>query len=501
MIRSAYLAPFIVLAPLSLQGQVFFKASNSAFANPERGFYAMDYRDSTREKSGFELTGGNLHAYRAGLSKNVEYAHVTLVRRVYYLDPWIDWPISFRFKRQIQSDCDSLRKYGLKMIMQIAYGDNSDRPNHAPPEDGWHHGSAMARFSKVLSDLDDLKAIFAANADVITLYQAGWVGQYGEWWGDHSNIPPLGDDFGYGVVSYGHSDTARQRMILRKMLRSIPVSRTIALRSVRVKLYLWGTTPLDAAHAFNGSERSRIGHYNDAFQHSWNDAGTYDLLPAHGEFADTGFTKPWLARDTRFTPNGAESYGDLLQGFSDGVSVIQAMKRFHVSYQNPDFDRQLTNAWRSDGHPSSFDWMERYMGYRFQLISANLPGSARGGGVFRVRFTVTNTGTAAPFNPRGLELILVPHTASHRVVSINLYRPRDPQVDPRFWLPQDTVAVDTVVTVPHTVPAGRYTVMLNLPDPCASLHDRPEYSIRFANVGTWVPEKGYNSLLQSVDIR
>jgi hypothetical protein len=54
--------------------------------------------------------------------------------------------------------------------------------------------------------------------------------------------------------------------------------------------------------------------------------------------------------------------------------------------------------------------------------------------------------------------------------------------------------------IPAATPAGQYAVYLNLPDPAASLRNRPEYSIRLANQDVWEDATGYNSLLHKVTI-
>ena len=42
--------------------------------------------------------------------------------------------------------------------------------------------------------------------------------------------------------------------------------------------------------------------------------------------------------------------------------------------------------------------------------------------------------------------------------------------------------------------SGEYKVYLNLPDPYASLHNDPRYSIRLANENMWEESTGYNYL-------
>jgi hypothetical protein len=50
------------------------------------------------------------------------------------------------------------------------------------------------------------------------------------------------------------------------------------------------------------------------------------------------------------------------------------------------------------------------------------------------------------------------------------------------------------------MPKGNYAVLLNLPDPMASLRDRPEYSIQLANTNAWEASTGYNSLNHTVSV-
>ena len=46
----------------------------------------------------------------------------------------------------------------------------------------------------------------------------------------------------------------------------------------------------------------------------------------------------------------------------------------------------------------------------------------------------------------------------------------------------------------------RTDLMIMLPDSAASIHDRPEYAVRFANSGTWNDTLGTNALLAAVHI-
>jgi hypothetical protein len=97
-----------------------------------------------------------------------------------------------------------------------------------------------------------------------------------------------------------------------------------------------------------------------------------------------------------------------------------------------------------------------------------------------------NVGYAAPFNPRSLQVLLGGGGSVQRA-SVSA-------VDPRWWLPGGPIALRIEVQLPTSLTAGDYELGLALPDAAASLADRPEYAIRFANEGVWVAADGYNRL-------
>ena len=67
-------------------------------------------------------------------------------------------------------------------------------------------------------------------------------------------------------------------------------------------------------------------------------------------------------------------------------------------------------------------------------------------------------------------------------------------LDPRHWLPGAPVTLQIAVQLPTALAPGEYELGLALPDAAASLADRSEYAIRFANDGVWVEADGYNRL-------
>ena len=74
------------------------------------------------------------------------------------------------------------------------------------------------------------------------------------------------------------------------------------------------------------------------------------------------------------------------------------------------------------------------------------------------------------------------------------------QADIRSWFSGDIQWQETS-TLPDEIPAGRYELLLNLPDKYPALSKRAEYSIQLANENIWEAATGYNKLNHVVIIR
>jgi hypothetical protein len=72
--------------------------------------------------------------------------------------------------------------------------------------------------------------------------------------------------------------------------------------------------------------------------------------------------------------------------------------------------------------------------------------------------------------------------------------------DPRFWQGGENITVDFSASLPSDVNEREYDVLLNLPDPAPSLHDRPEYSIHLTNQNLWEAKTDYNILYKGLDV-
>src|SRR5262249_13263079 len=108
-----------------------YTRSTEDMANPERGFYTQ----ADTWASAPTAVPSNLSTYRVNGSSSpggTYTAKISLLLRLFYLDSFIDAPISSNFLNSIQSDFDSIRAQGDKMIVRFAYTKNTTRPFGEP---------------------------------------------------------------------------------------------------------------------------------------------------------------------------------------------------------------------------------------------------------------------------------------------------------------------------------------------------------------------------------
>jgi hypothetical protein len=433
----------------------------SDFTNPERGFYksfAPFFLNTQRQP----LRNSGLTTLRA--------QGITVIRAYYVIDEFLAGPLSPVFLAAATDDLAAVREAGLKIIPRFAY----NFPCAGSLEPCVVENAIDAPLDRVLGHIDQLRSVLQANADVIAFIETGFIGAWGEW--HHSSNLLLDSN---GRVN------ANTTVLIDRLLDALPSRRMSALRYPYHKQALAGAAPLTAAEAFSGSARARLGAHNDCVFADRNAGGTYSLpYPPFTQDPD-GF-KQFLNADNRFLPQGGETCSEApeAQPYIQCANALVELAQVRWSTINLDYQPNVIQLWRNQG---CFAEISRRLGYRFRLIEADLPTTAAIGGSFNARLSIANDGFAAPYNPRAFELVL------RRRTDGRLYR-LPINADPRFWTAGATTSVPLAITVPPTIEAGAYSLLLALPDPEATLYARPEYSIRLANANLWEPATGFNDL-------
>src|SRR5688572_16327967 len=155
-----------VLWPGDSLAQTFFTntytIATDDFANPERGFY-LHTETRASNPSPVPANLANLRVNGSRDPNNAYVARISLVLRVFYLDTFINAPISSNYLNTIQADFDSIRNQGAKAIVRFAYFRSPDRPFPEPGK------------ARILEHIGQLAPILRRNRDVIAVLQQGFI--------------------------------------------------------------------------------------------------------------------------------------------------------------------------------------------------------------------------------------------------------------------------------------------------------------------------------------
>ncbi len=406
-------------------------ATDAIFPNPERGFYV-----------GYDLRrGGDASVIRMG-GDTLAIAVVKLARHRRR-------PLDARLLATLHRGFQQVRTAGIKVILRFSY--NAAFAADAPR-------------ATILGHLDQLAPLLYANADVIAIMQAGFIGAWGEWHGSTNRL----------------ANPTDRAAILDALLAALPASRGVQVRTPMYKAAYVPGGPVSDAEAFTGSARARLGHHNDAFLASDDDLGTY-AVPVSAWQA-------YLAEDSRYTAVGGETCA-VNPPRTNRASALAEMERLHWSYLNRHYHPAVVAGFVAQG---CADEIERRLGYRFTVGRVAHSEAVAPGGELRLELDVRNVGFAAPYNPRPVELVLVDGETRHTV--------RISHADARRWAPGTHATLTVRLRIPSPLASGSYVLALRLPDEATSLADDPRYAIRLANQGIWDGATGDNVLTRALVI-
>lgn len=432
-----------------------YTADNTTiFPNPERGF--IDQLERVVSTSNRYCVKGREWYFEESGDRETE----RLVLVLYYLDNYKNSDLPSEIINAFDEDMQVLRNYGYKCILRYAY------TNSAAGDIGYD-----APLSRVLGHINQLKAKWAANKDVIYVFQAGFVGAWGEW---------------YYTSNFDNKSshmTDSRRSLVDALVAALPTDMFIQIRTPQLKTeYIGSTSPISYTEAFTGTPKARLGHHNDAFLYGPENMGTY---------SDTATQKPYLARETNYVPIGGETNIENepeISTYATYAKTTGEMSRLHWTYCKGGWPEVTMTTWKGNG---TFDELNRKMGYRYQLVNGTYTNSAPQNGTMRVHMTIRNAGYAPLYNERHAYIVLKNGSGTY---------PLQLSSDPRRWRPngiETTIGEDLDLT---GIPTGTYNLYLYLPDIHSSIASDPRYAIRFANTGVWDGATGYNNLNATITI-
>ena len=427
---------------------VSYSVSTENFSNPERGFYHHKETSSTNYSN---LTQSSLTNYRTN-------EKITLILRLFYLEDFLNAPISETYLTNIQNDFNKIRNAGLKCIIRFAYSSETTL------------GQRDANKAQMLSHIQQLSNLLRINGDIIATVQAGFIGTWGEWYyTDHFGMNP------------NNTDYVNRKEILEALLGAIPTDRTVQIRTPRYKQKMYNTTTaINQTQVENRLNIGRVGHHNDCFLSDASDVGTY---------INTNTEYPYLSQETTYLPMGGETC-DFDPNRSNCNVGTSEMALFHWSYMNMDYYPEVIDEFNES---NCLNDIKKKLGYRFEFTNNTFPNSVTSGGVMPVTLRLKNTGFASIYNPR-VGYIVLKNSVTGQQYSLPL------SSKPQFWTGANEIVINESLVLPTTMAPGNYKLYFNLPDASPSLSNRPEYSIQFANQGVWDNTTGFNDLKFTVNV-
>ena len=414
------------------------------FSNPERGWYRqVELWSSDMTKSVSEET----------MRQQRENKGLTLYLFMYYLPDFVDKDFSPECLSWMGDALQNLRASGAKAFVRYAYSNGyapADKPWDATPEQVSRH-------------IEQLRPLWQQYSDVICAVQAGFVGSWGEWYYTEN----------FNMDAHSQQMFALRKQLLDHLLQAVPDDRQICLRTPEYKILYLNTTyddPLTETEAHTGTAKSRLGGHNDCFLSGSNDVGTYD----------SNASKEYWKTESKYIFMGGESCA-LIEQLAEDKRALKEMEDLHISYLHNSYYGPLLAKWRKSGLE---EVLNRRLGYRIVLDNALFTAQPKANQLFTVDINLHNEGFASVQNRRAVELIFV--QGEQRFV----YEQND---DPREWYAGETKMIKLHCILDAKM-SGTYTVYLNLPDPYATIHDDPAFSIRLANQDMWEPKTGYNKL-------
>ena len=278
---------------------VSYDGSAAMLMNPERGFrWELDDFPST-----------------AGLSDALAL-NVTLAQCYAYLPASRSTPLNASFLAALDGGFAALRAAGVKAVLRFAY-------------DRLQPGENDYDFGVIARDQASLAPIVAANADVIYVLEAGFVGSWGEWHSSRNGLEK--------------NETGLAALVANKLYGGIglPLTTFVMLRYAGLKSAVLRPVPplseaqqaawpgmvfgvVDGGSVGSQAAYARLGYHNDGFLSTASDGDTYFAsLPADacgegalpivplmcsldGPIVDAGFAV--TTAEAPYLPIGGEMY-------------------------------------------------------------------------------------------------------------------------------------------------------------------------------------------------
>jgi len=385
--------PFLNKLP-TLQGVIPIKPLSNTderklFQNPDRGLrHQIDF--IVLKNPPEEDPNALMNRAETLVASHVDYfagVHPTLSQSYVYLTDFKDTKVLPDMAlAQVEAFLSAHRKFGIRALLRFTYQTEMD-------------GTGEASEEVMIAHMQQLFPLVANHIDVIHVYQAGFLGAWGEW---HSNQLPVDN-----------------KRLLENILTYCPESLYVQMRLPNFKNLIEEGDP----------RRERLSHHNDSVFGAYSaasggvDPGTEQTkqverespyLPIDGElfwggwsrnkeaggyFPDPFLVAKWLFEQRYTSLSVMHNYMEL------GPTTPLAMRLWQnvempISFLkengmpiDPDY---FTDDEGRMVRRSAFDYLRDHLGYRLKAETLEIQGAMAPGETIEAVLTVKNMGFAAP---------------------------------------------------------------------------------------------------------
>lgn len=444
------LALLLLIPSLVFGATASFTAdTTSLIINPERGFY-VSLKDN-------EMVTSTINGFVSQYSTRLMHYRIAL-------DAYQSTDtIPGAFLTTLTGYFTQARAANVKMVVIVSYDNAGSGP--------------VVTTARMVSHAGQLRSFFYANRDIISFVKAGFLGNYGEWWG----------------ATNGVDTKASKRAIKDAVMAMVPPEIQVAFTQVYPMQEDWYPVALTAAQAFTGSAQARTGWHNDCFMSGPTDSFQFPGATTVSDFTVTksqAQQRQYVAGITEYASSGGELSTSCntphrtgcTSSTSDGAGqsggVLNEFPRYHVTWLNVPIggsNDPFKDTWVSGG---CWNTVTNFMGYRLQLDSLSHADTVSRGAVLTVTLNARNVGWARFLFERRPTVTLTKSAETDIVcTSANDLRKLPSQAT-------SSTQMQVKCAIPIGASTGSYAMHLSFPDRQASLATIRAYKVRPANANS-----------------
>lgn len=313
----------------------------------------------------------------------------------------------------LRKSFENVRKKNGTVIVRITYDPWYNGISNVTPDQYW-----------VIRHLKQLAPVLSDYTDVITAFELGTYGAYGEMHSDTMITEPRVSE----AIQTLMRNTPQELKIVSRTANRI--ASALGFTNFGVDFNIESPVFQQKAAAF-GDTLYRLGMFNDGYLGTQIDWGSWG---GAGDCATSICREEgvaWLEKYSINTPYGGEATQTPSGWMALNTAEYLSYEGFrtHTSYLNVQHDYGVVNMWKRqqlkfedleyNGEDTDFKYINDHLGYRYVLRQSNVVDSVRPGGKFQANLKIQNVGFGNMVRTMKTTLVLRPDDVDWKGATAN----------------------------------------------------------------------------------